>query len=145
MMPASGSPLQALTPNPDKNSTCVVAALLLSVGFARHRLDTARDLGASLGEDFRRQRVVDARAHDGSGRSQHISQLTSRADCAALRGCSGCEEQPHDAVQIARYKCQACDGDSAPLQWMLALLAERPNTRIIATAALCKAAGASGM
>ena len=105
MMPASGSPLQALTPNPDKNSTCVVAALVLSVGFARHRLDTARDLGASLGEDFRRQRVVDARADDGSGRSQHISQLTSSAYCAAL--CTGCkEQQPHDdgAVQAANRK-----------------------------------------
>ena len=30
----------------------------------------------------------------------------------------------------ARYECQACDVDSAPLQWMLALPAERPNTRI---------------
>ena len=97
-MPASGSPRQALTPKPDKNSTCVVAALVLSVGFARHRLDTARDLGASLGEDFRRQRVVDARAHDGSGRSQHGAQLTSSADCAALRGCTGCKEQSHGAV-----------------------------------------------
>ena len=101
MMLASGSPLQALTPNPDKNSTCVVAALVLSVGFARHRLDTARDLGASLGEDFRRQRVVDARADDGSGRPQHGAQLASSADCAAL--CNGMhKEQPHDAaVQAA--------------------------------------------
>ena len=42
---------------------------------------------------------------------------------------------------IARYECQACDGGSAPLQWMLALPAERPNTRITATAALCKQQG----
>ena len=53
---------------------------------------------AGLGEDFRRQRVVHARAHDGSGRSQHGAQLTSSADCAALCGCTGCKEQLHGAV-----------------------------------------------
>ena len=130
MMPASGSPRQALTPNPDKNSTCVVAALVLSVGFARHRLDTARDLGASLGEDFRRQRVVHSRADDGAGRSQHGAQLASRADGAALRGCNGCKDQSHEpcaaraaakcSVQaLAIMGCQAREVDTTPLQRML--------------------------
>ena len=46
---------------------------------------------------------------------------------------------------IARYECQACEVDSAPLQWMLALPAERPNTRITATAALLQSLKQQGL
>ena len=74
--------------------------------YSKSRQEQHRSAG--LGEDFRRQRVVDARAHDGSGRSQHGAQLTSTADCAAL--CNGCKEQPHNSAVcrrlIARYECQ---------------------------------------
>ena len=97
-------------------NSCDYAGIRLAAACTHAEARQEQRLSASLGEDFRRQRVVDARAHDGSGRSQHISQLTSSADCAALR-----VQWLQGAASwwSAGGSSQVCDADSDELQWML--------------------------
>ena len=111
-------------------NSCNYTGIRLAAACTHAEARQEQRLSASLGEDFRRQRVVDARAHDGSGRSQHISQLTSRADRAALRGCTGCKEQPYDGGVQAAHRKYECQGRAA---MDAALLVRRPNTNNVSS------------